>query len=98
LIEVQDSVLIVIDVQDLFLKKMEPAIATIVLERIRWLVQVAGWLMRAAGIAMVSSKGIFYEWMRDIKTVDQFSQSGIVPPADLALYPCATRFLLAVER
>jgi nicotinamidase-related amidase len=188
LIEVQDSVLVVIDVQDHFLKKIAPAIATSVVERIRWLVQVANWLqvpviitaenspqqgstterirsvalstapefnkivfglaeqpdilqavrasgrrtavlvgletdvcvqhsafglarlgyevavvvdataspdtghalgldrMRAAGIAMVGCKGIFYEWTRDTKTVDQFiDQSGIEPPADLML-------------
>jgi hypothetical protein len=42
--------------------------------------------MRTAGIAMVSCKGVFYEWMRDIKTVDQFNvQSGVAPPADLVL-------------
>jgi nicotinamidase-related amidase len=188
LIEVQDAILVVIDVQDYFLKKIEPAIATRVVERIRWLVQVANWLqvpvivtaedsprrgptterirsvapstapdfnklvfglaeqpeilqaiaasgrrtavlvgletdvcvqhsafslarlgyevavvvdataspetgyalgldrMRAAGIAMVNCKGIFYEWTRDLKTVHQFSeQSGIEPPADLTL-------------
>jgi nicotinamidase-related amidase len=43
LIEVQDSVLVVIDVQDQFLTKVEPTTAEAVVERIRWLVQVAGW-------------------------------------------------------
>src|SRR5271166_3239100 len=42
LLDVQDSCLIVIDVQDRFLGKLDASIANGVVERIRWLVQVAG--------------------------------------------------------
>jgi nicotinamidase-related amidase len=188
LIEAGDSVLVVIDVQDHFLKKIDSAIATRLVERVRWLIQVAGWLhvpvittaedapnsgptterirsvisadapdlnkvvfglagqpdilraveilgrrtailvgletdvcvqhsafglaalgyrtaviadataspadghawgldrMRAAGIAVLSCKGLFYEWMRDLKTLHQFAaESGVSPPSDLIL-------------
>jgi nicotinamidase-related amidase len=42
LLDVQDSSLIVIDVQDFFLRKLDDSIANRVVKRIRWLVQVAG--------------------------------------------------------
>ncbi len=41
LLDVQDSLLIVVDVQDLFLKRLDGSIAKRVVERIRWLVKVA---------------------------------------------------------
>jgi nicotinamidase-related amidase len=44
LIDRADSVLIVIDVQDTFLAKLDPAVAKDVVARIRWLVLVAKWL------------------------------------------------------
>jgi nicotinamidase-related amidase len=43
LIDVDDSMLLVIDVQDVFLAKLAPAMAEQVVERIRWLIQVAEW-------------------------------------------------------
>jgi nicotinamidase-related amidase len=43
LIDVEDSMLLVIDVQDVFLDKLAPAMAEQVVERIRWLIQVAEW-------------------------------------------------------
>jgi nicotinamidase-related amidase len=42
LLDVQDSLLIVIDVQDFFLRKLDDSVANRVVGRIRWLVQVAG--------------------------------------------------------
>ena len=44
LIDVDDSMLLVIDVQDVFLAKLAPAMAEQVVERIRWLIQVAEWV------------------------------------------------------
>jgi nicotinamidase-related amidase len=44
LLDAGDSILIVIDVQDFFLNKLEKPIARRLVERIRWLVQVANWL------------------------------------------------------
>lgn len=44
LLDVSDSVLIVIDVQDKFLQRLDDNIATQVVERIEWLVRVASWL------------------------------------------------------
>jgi nicotinamidase-related amidase len=188
LTDARDSVLIVIDVQDYFLAKLESQIATRVAQRIRWLVQVARWFripiivtaedpanhgpttgairdvlpketldlnksvfglagqpeilaavqstgrktlvlvgletdvcvqhsalglvelgyrvatvvdataspdigheiglgrMRAAGIMLVSSKSLFYEWLRDLDATHRFArESGIEPPADLYL-------------
>lgn len=42
LFDVRDSLLILIDVQDLFLRKLDESAAKGLVERIRWLVQVAG--------------------------------------------------------
>lgn len=44
IIDADDSVLIVIDVQDSFLRKLGNPIANRVVERITWLIQVARWL------------------------------------------------------
>ena len=44
LLDADDSTLIVIDVQDKFLQRLERDVATRVVERIEWLVQVADWL------------------------------------------------------
>ncbi|MDH3692131.1 MAG: isochorismatase family protein [Gammaproteobacteria bacterium] len=44
LIEVEDSVLIVIDVQEYFLKKFPPELRGPLRSRIRWLIGVANWL------------------------------------------------------
>jgi nicotinamidase-related amidase len=42
--------------------------------------------MRAAGVAVLSCKGLFYEWMRDLKNVHHFfAASGIATPPDLLL-------------
>ena len=186
LLDASDSILIVIDVQDTFLNKLERPVARRVVERIAWLVQVAEWLhipvvltaediplcglttapirkalpahvvdqdkvifgltdqenifqsvvsinrktavlvgletdvcvlhsamglasrgynvavvidataapdigydigigrMREAGITLVSSKSLFYEWVRDLDTCKRFvHESGIETPADL---------------
>jgi nicotinamidase-related amidase len=187
LLEARDSILLVIDIQDSFLQRIDAAIVVRLVERVRWLVQVAQWLevpvvvtaedvprrgpttarirdvctsspdfnkvvfgldgqsdilqavqshgrrtavlvgletdvcvqhsafglarlgykvaviadataspdtghawglerMRAAGIAILRCKGLFYEWMRDLQTVHRFSaESGIEKPADLLL-------------
>jgi nicotinamidase-related amidase len=188
LIDSHDSLLIVIDVQDHFLAKLESQTAAQVTSRVRWLVQVAGWFripvivttedpakngpttavirdvlprgafdrdksvfglpgqpeilvavqstrrktlilvgletdvciqhsalglmdlgyrvavvvdataapdigheiglgrMKAAGITLLSCKGLFYEWMRDLTTTRRFTRdSGVEPPADLYL-------------
>jgi nicotinamidase-related amidase len=187
LIEARDSILLVVDIQDHFLKQNDGRVAARVVDRARWLVQVADWLkvpiigtaedvknrglttdrvrsvfppgapdlnkmvfglagqpdilqaveackrktaillgmetdvcvqhsafgllqlgynvaviedamasptghaygldrMRAAGIAILSSKGLFYEWMRDLDTVQRFwRESGVPPPTDLIL-------------
>ena len=44
LLDADDSTLIVIDVQDKFLQRLEGDVAARVVERIEWLVQVADWL------------------------------------------------------
>lgn len=44
LIEVSDSILCIIDVQDFFLGRIETSVAKCVVERIQWLVRVATWL------------------------------------------------------
>lgn len=44
LLDADDSTLIVIDVQDKFLRRLDSEIAARVVERIAWLVQVAAWL------------------------------------------------------
>ncbi len=43
LIDARDSVLVLIDVQEYFLRKLDAGTASRVVGRIRWLVQVAGW-------------------------------------------------------
>jgi nicotinamidase-related amidase len=44
LLDRADSVLIVVDVQDTFLVKLDPSVAKALVARIRWLVLVAKWL------------------------------------------------------
>jgi nicotinamidase-related amidase len=44
LLDATDSVLVVIDVQDLFLKRLRPEDSQRVVTRIRWLIQLAHWL------------------------------------------------------
>ena len=44
LLDADDSTLIVIDVQDKFLQRLDGEVAARVVERIAWLVQVADWL------------------------------------------------------
>lgn len=44
LLDATDSVLVVIDVQDKFLKRLDETVAHQVVERICWLVQVSNWL------------------------------------------------------
>jgi nicotinamidase-related amidase len=186
LLDLEDSTLVVIDVQEGFLKKIGADTTTELVDRIRWLVQVAHWLkvpvlvtaedtprngptveplrqitgvselnktvfgladqediltkfkslgrstailvgletdvciqhsamglarrgyavvvvadataspegghafglerMRAAGITLVSCKGLFYEWMRNLKrTSSFFEESGVKPPKGLIL-------------
>ena len=44
LLDATDSVLVVIDVQDKFLKRLDETVADQVVERVCWLVQVSNWL------------------------------------------------------
>lgn len=44
LVDAMDSILIIIDVQDKFLQRLDESIASEVLEKIEWLARVAKWL------------------------------------------------------
>jgi nicotinamidase-related amidase len=44
LLDSADSVLVVIDVQDSFLERLDPGVSQRVVARIRWLIQLANWL------------------------------------------------------
>jgi nicotinamidase-related amidase len=185
LLDIEDSTLVVIDVQESFLKKIGADAATELVDRIRWLVQVAHWLkvpvlvtaediprngptiepirqitggkelnktvfgladqenilaefkslgrstailvgletdvcvqhsamglarlgyavavvtdataspegghafglerMRSAGITLISCKGLFYEWMRDLERTYSFHETAVKPPKGLIL-------------
>jgi len=71
LIDVDDSVLLLVDVQKLFLDKLPEAESTILLERICWLIGVARW----AGVPQV----VMAEDMANVGTVHPAVAAALAP-------------------
>lgn len=65
LIERDDSILIVIDAQPAFLDKLPVPERPPLLDRICW-------LMGVAGVVLVNVKNLYYEWMRTVEQVHRF--------------------------
>jgi len=83
LVNVDDSVLVIIDIQDHFLDKYEAAVSKPLLEKVVWLMKVAVATtagdeqtglnrMHDAGAVVSSVKALTYEWLRTVQNTIAF--------------------------